>query len=1622
MGRFQGRNAGGRGQGRGRGTGTGSRGRGNQNANKNKVKAKKGLADHIYYVGSANQASDYVTITNFLINYIKRTYTKGEDIAGALETLEEVDFTSVAPVMKNSNITGTDADDILARDRENRQYEKEFEVEYAEYIRRKTKYQENRVSAEALLWNQCANVMKAKIKARPDYESAIKGNPVELLQAIKQHALSYESTQYRMKTICDAMKSLVNLKQKEDESAVDYMQRFKAARDVFISHAGKEFNFPKVVQESEEYKRYKDDLTSPIDALRKKAQDEVTEVIKSSSDEFYAYLYLENADRSRYGSLVTGLDSQFSLNHDQYPKTLIDAGNVVSRHKYDPEYKKKKKLKEEQRKKDKREDEETPSLTFAQMKSICYCCGEHHKLTDCTKKDTLPKDKWHINQAKEAKQYQAMVANIEATMNAGRSANGNDSSGQATVTSSLNETNPSGNEASWQFFSFASVVDDLKHKLILDSGSSIDLFCNEKMLQDIVPKDDSTSLTTNAGTLTAIQEGTLADYGKVPYHPKAVANIMSLAKLSDKYHVQYDNKKDDAFYVHTPRKTVRFTRDKSGLYAHQPSRSAATVHDTPATHTMTHLQTVDENMKFYTPREIKRAKQARELLSILGSPSVRDLKKALAMNAIANCPITTADVELAEAIFGPDLGTLKGKTTRKTPAPLVTDKISIPKELYERRDALELCIDIMFVNEMPFLSTISRAIYYRTAQSLPTRTHRDIYKALDEVIRIYEPAQFRISKLVCDGEFRPMFDPVKDELDVTMEYTPAEAHVPQAERNNRTLKERIRATFHRLPYKALPKIIMKILVQESARKLNYFPNPNGISKYYSPRQIIHRETLDYKAHCQYALGSYVQAHTEPTPSNTQAPRTIDAIYLRPVPHGHEVYDLSTQRMITRGSVTVLPITPTVIKAVEAIADSEKQKGLRIKTRKGVTIYDSSWTAGVDYDDDDNQNEDDSDSEDEDYEYESEEEDEESEDDDDQSQELGEILYEDEEETNPVREDVIEENDDDVDEEENDETDEQSQHQEVRRSSRAPAPRTMMEPTMTGQTHNERQMFQGLTVDESQATEYTKDVAQYAANFLVTYSLKQGLKKYQDKGYKSAKKEMQQLHDRRCWNPIDVSTLTPTEREKALESLIFLVEKKSGEIKARHCANGSKQRQWMSQEDVTSPTVMTDSVLLTATIEAEEGRDVATFDIPNAFIQTPVEEIDSDGDRIIMKIRGAMVDMLLDINPSEYQQYVYYERGQKILYVHILRAIYGMLISGILFYKKFRTSIEKIGYKVNPYDPCVANKTINNKQHTISWHVDDLKSSHVDSKVNDNFHKWLQLEYGKISEVSATRGKKHTYLGMTLDYTTPGEVKVDMIDYVEKMLEEFPMNLKGKVSSAANENLFRVDVGKRLDSLKGEVYHTFVAKSLFLTKRARPDILTTVAFLCTRVREPTTLDWTKLVRLMDFLCKTKKDCLTLRSDGRRIAKWSIDAAFAVHPDMKSHSGMTMTLGRGAISSMSKKQKLNTRSSTEAELVAVDDGLGPVLWCSNFLAAQDYKIKSHVILQDNESAIKLEVNGLKSVGQRSRHINIRYFFITDQVEKGKIEIKYCPTDDLEADYMTKPLQGTKNTKFRTSILNL
>ena len=170
--------------------------------------------------------------------------------------------------------------------------------------------------------------------------------------------------------------------------------------------------------------------------------------------------------------------------------------------------------------------------------------------------------------------------------------------------------------------------------------------------------------------------------------------------------------------------------------------------------------------------------------------------------------------------------------------------------------------------------------------------------------------------------------------------------------------------------------------------------------------------------------------------------------------------------------------------------------------------------------------------------------------------------------------------------------------------------------------------------------------------------------------------------------------------------------------------------------------------------------------------------------VIIQVRGLLADMLVDIAPDVYSPYLTKDKkGTSQLLLRCLNAIYGTMIASLLYYFKFRRTLDRNDFIVNPYDPCVANRVMDRKQQTALWHVDDVKMSHLDSKVNDSFIDVLRQEYESIFEdgsgkMKVSRGQVHKYLGMTLDFRKKGQCIVSMFDYIEEILKAFEKGADG----------------------------------------------------------------------------------------------------------------------------------------------------------------------------------------------------------------------------------------------------
>ena len=281
---------------------------------------------------------------------------------------------------------------------------------------------------------------------------------------------------------------------------------------------------------------------------------------------------------------------------------------------------------------------------------------------------------------------------------------------------------------------------------------------------------------------------------------------------------------------------------------------------------------------------------------------------------------------------------------------------------------------------------------------------------------------------------------------------------------------------------------------------------------------------------------------------------------------------------------------------------------------------------------------------------------------------------------------------------------------------------------------------------------------------------------------------------------------------------------------------------------------------------------------------------------------------------------------------------------------------------------------------------------------------------------------HVFLGMHIAYTNEKTAVITMREYLEEAISESGMDVQSTAPTPATKNLFDVDEKSApLARKEGEVFHSVSAKLLYVAIRARMDILLAVIFLCTRVSKCTAQDNQKLRCLLQYISGTLDRKYTLGADDMGKLRAWVDASYAVHPDFKSHTGGgVMSLGRGGLVCKSSKQKLNTKSSTEAELVGVSDYLPNILWVTNFLKEQGYDVVENILEHESKSAIKLETNGRMSAGPRSRHIDIRYFWIKDRTSAAGIKIRHCPTLQLLGDFFTKPLQGSLFRVFRNVIL--
>jgi hypothetical protein len=498
-------------------------------------------------------------------------------------------------------------------------------------------------------------------------------------------------------------------------------------------------------------------------------------------------------------------------------------------------------------------------------------------------------------------------------------------------------------------------------------------------------------------------------------------------------------------------------------------------------------------------------------------------------------------------------------------------------------------------------------------------------------------------------------------------------------------------------------------------------------------------------------------------------------------------------------------------------------------------------------------------------------------------------------------------------------------------------------------------------------------------------------------------------------PVLRSNLSGKQRRKIIRSSMFLKEKFDGmgkfeKLKGRLVADGRMQDRSL-YADKRSPTAKLESILMELAIAAKEKKHMTKVDIAGAYLNARIGK----GDDIYMELNKDVTTVLVEDMP-ELKRFV--EPSGKLL-AKILKAMYGLIQSAALWYDALTAFLKLLGFIPNSIDNCVLNMRRNNRDITIILYVDDIL---ILSKCKADI-KWLidalRHEYGELTIES---GSRLTYLGMVLDIQQNGEIKMRMDGYVDSVLASFPeYNSIRKSTTPATMNLFKASSGELLCLKDKKRFHTTTARLLYLSKRTRPDIQLPVLYLCTRVKQPTTDDDSKLFKILGYLKMTRNKARIISPTGdlRRIVAY-VDASFASHPDGKGHTGLVLKWGATTLGTISRKQKIATKSSTEAELVGLTDVLCEVERSNEYMREQGINLNVPIVYQDNMSTITLVTNE-NSGNVRTRHLSARRAIAYESSSVLKtVSIRYVRTADMLADVLTKPLGGRLFYKFAEDLL--
>jgi hypothetical protein len=529
------------------------------------------------------------------------------------------------------------------------------------------------------------------------------------------------------------------------------------------------------------------------------------------------------------------------------------------------------------------------------------------------------------------------------------------------------------------------------------------------------------------------------------------------------------------------------------------------------------------------------------------------------------------------------------------------------------------------------------------------------------------------------------------------------------------------------------------------------------------------------------------------------------------------------------------------------------------------------------------------------------------------------------------------------------------------------------------------------------------------------TLQQATVAYGNRAGEAASAEIQQLHDKGTWKGVHPQEWVNIPKGSLTRGFMFLKAKTNvttgsvEKIKARYVIQGNRLDE-ARKEPKYSPTVSTMASHIIMVLMSKHNMNVMCYDVPGAYLNAHRGENDPD---VHLKLDAEVVEMIKRTDES----FGEYAARDGTAIVRLQRALYGLADSSGLWYMEVSKHLKSQGLKESEFEPCVFGRNVNGSKLYVIVYVDDMLIGHRDKRVIDEVADVMDRKYGVGKR---QYGPLLQFLGNKVDFTQRGVVKLSQPQHIREIVKEWDPTRTAETPASGDLFECRED-SPLLSKEMAKKFHSSVALALYIAKHGpRPDILLPITYLATRVQEPNEDDLRKLMRVIKYLAGTNELCMSLTIQEPVKLRCYVDASYGVHKDGKSHTGMLLTLGKGAILARSRKQKIVVKSSTEAELVAASDEAGELLHAQGFLREIGESAEVGILHQDNTAAISLETKG-KVAAARTKHVSLRHLWIKDQVKQGELVVEYTKTDDMLADLLTKPLQGEKFLELRRRIMN-